>query len=183
LDFFVIKSPTYEEQGDKVFAILKEAGYFWSITKNFIRGEYFTSFEVGHQNHEVLLKLDFVNDIDVHFGDFQKTDIYHRTDSVRNILSNKISAIYRFAAKDFIDIWAIAKHEKFNWVEIIHEVKEKDAGIEPTSVSNILQTIPEKELDKVAWVKRPTWEEFCADIRQIAIDMLNGSDTSLVKNE
>lgn len=52
------------------------------------------------------LKVDFVNDIDTHFGDVVETPIYYRTDSVRNILSNKYTALYRVEAKDVADIVA-----------------------------------------------------------------------------
>ena len=33
------------------------------------------------------LKIDFVNDIDVHFGSIKETPVYYQTDSIRNILS------------------------------------------------------------------------------------------------
>ncbi|MDR2795336.1 MAG: hypothetical protein LBB47_01330 [Spirochaetaceae bacterium] len=52
----------------------------------------------------MLLKLNFINDTAPHFGGLQKTPVLDRTDSVRNILSNKFSALFRFAGKDVVDI-------------------------------------------------------------------------------
>ena len=71
------------------------------------------------------LKVDFVNDIDVHFGEIQNTSVYYRTDSIRNILSNKYTALYRIAVKDVVDICEIAQNTSFDWKEIISEAKER----------------------------------------------------------
>jgi hypothetical protein len=129
---------------------------------------------VGHKDAEVLLKLDFVNDAVPHFGGIQETGLFYRTDSVRNILSNKLSAIYRYAPKDVADIWEIARRESINWGEIIWEAKQKDAGIEITDVGDILKSMPQKEFEAVAWVKRPDWQEFSDGINLIVAGMLEG---------
>jgi hypothetical protein len=96
-------------------------------------------------------------------------------DSVRNILSNKLSALFRFAAKDVADIREIALHEKVNWTEIIKEAREKDAGTDIPVISEILQGMPENALDEVAWVSKPDWQEFRADIDKIVYDMISCS--------
>ena len=56
------------------------------------------------------LKIDFVNDVSVHFGSIENTPVFYRTDSVRNILSNKYTAIYRLSIKDVVDICEIARN-------------------------------------------------------------------------
>jgi len=172
LDFFLDQSQTYDEQLDKILAMLSENGYTWDITKGFIRAENFTT--IGVKKDSSVLKLDFVNDLVPHFGGIVKTDIYYRTDSVRNILSNKLSAVFRYAAKDIADIREIALHEVIDWASVIQEARQKEAGLDLTYISEILQSIPKNEFDTIAWVEKPDWVEFKEDIINIVQDMLNG---------
>ena len=174
LDFFLIQSNTYDEQLDKVFAMLGEDGYTWDTGKEFTRAENFMTFKVK-KDDDVLLKLDFVNDLVPHYGDINKTSLFYRTDSIRNMLSNKLSAIFRYAAKDVADIREIALHETIDWSEIIKEARQKEAGLEFMYISEILTGMPQSEFETIAWVKKPTWEEFSEDINKIVYDMMSGS--------
>ena len=62
----------------------------------------------------VILKIDLVNDVAAHYGNMEWDGTLGRIDSWRNILSNKISALYRVEAKDVIDLWALAKIKSFS---------------------------------------------------------------------
>jgi len=95
LDFFLNNSENYDDQLDAVFALLHENGFFWDVNTEYTRAENFTTLRIGHKSSDTLLKLDFVNDMVPNFGTIVKTDFYYRTDSIRNILSNKLSAIFR----------------------------------------------------------------------------------------
>ena len=172
LDFFVNNSDTFYEQFDKVLLKLAENGFSWSTEEEYLRAERYATLRV-RKCTDVLLKLDFVNDNVPLFGEIQNTDLFYRVDSVRNILSNKLSAIYRYAAKDITDIREIALRETVNWPESIKEAREKDAGVELTYVSQILASIPQSEFETIAWVKKPAWEEFQNDISKIVYDMLS----------
>jgi predicted nucleotidyltransferase component of viral defense system len=174
LVFFVNASPSYDEQMDKIFASLQRVGFFWNEEHDFIRSDSFISFKVGWKKSETLLKLDFVNDAVPHFGEIQKTVLFDRTDSIRNILSNKLSALFRYAGKDVVDIREIALHETINWTEIIREAREKETGLEIPVVSEILKGIPREEFDAVNWTQKPDWEVFCADMDRIVFDMMSG---------
>jgi len=174
LDFFINKSQTYDEQLDKVLAQLKEAGFSWSIVNDYIRAPSFTTLKV-RKDTDILLKLDFVNDLVPHYGEIIKTDLFYRTDSIKNMLSNKLSAIFRYAAKDIVDIREIALHENINWPLIINEARQKEAGLELIYISEILTTMPQSEFETVAWTKKPSWEEFRADIDQIVFNMMSCS--------
>ena len=88
LDFFLSQSKTYNEQLDKVLAMLKEAGFIWTTENDYTRAENFTTIKVTKDNN-IFLKLDFTNDLVPHFGEIEKTDLFYRTDPIRNILSNK----------------------------------------------------------------------------------------------
>jgi predicted nucleotidyltransferase component of viral defense system len=174
LDFFVNASSSYDEQMDKIFASLQGAGFFWDEAHDFIRSDSFISFKVGWKKSKTLLKLDFVNDSVPHFGGIQKAALFDRIDSIRNILSNKLSALFRYAGKDVVDIREIALHETINWTERIREVREKEAGLEIPVISEILKGIPREEFEVVNWVQKPGWELFCADIDRIVFDMMGG---------
>ena len=176
LDFFLDRSQTYDEQLDKVLAMLSENGFSWDVKKGFIRAENFTTFGLK-KDSDVILKLDFVNDLVPHFGGIIKTDLFYRTDSIRNILSNKLSAVFRYAAKDIADIREIALHEKIDWATVIQEARQKEAGLELTYISEILQGMPEIEFDAIAWINKPDWKKFKGDINEIVFDMLGGNST------
>ncbi|MCL2800956.1 MAG: nucleotidyl transferase AbiEii/AbiGii toxin family protein [Treponema sp.] len=174
LDFFLNDAVDYLDQVKEVFFKLKEAGFFWDTEVDFISNNTFTSFKVGWNKSDVLLKLDFANDLAIRFGDIVKTDLYYRTDSIRNMLTNKISALFRFSAKDVVDIREIALHEPINWAQTIKDARQKDAGIELTFISDILTGMPQSEFETIAWTKKPSWEEFRSDIERIIFDMING---------
>ena len=79
--------------------------------------------------NEVELKIDLVNDIAAYFGEFEIDEELGKIDNWRNILSNKVSALFRFEIKDYVDIWIISKNKKFNWREILFEAKQKEVGV------------------------------------------------------
>ena len=176
LDFFINDALDYQSQVNEALAKLKEAGFFWDEYKDYLRVDRFTTLKVGWDKSEVLLKLDFVNDIDVQFGGIVETHLYHRTDSIRNILSNKLTCLFRFAGKDVADIREIALHSKINWKQAIRDAQEKDLGVQVELVRDILRGIPKYEFDKVEWIKKPLWEEFYADIERIVKEIINGEN-------
>ena len=174
LDFFLNQSQTYDEELDTVLALLGEDGFFWNTEKDYTRARDFTTIKVGRGQTEAILKLDFVNDSAPLFGSIQKTRLFDRTDSIRNILSNKLSAIFRYAAKDVADIREIALRETIDWSHIIREAREKEAGLELIYITEILSGIPQSEFETIAWVQKPDWEMFRSDIDRIVYKMISG---------
>ena len=173
LDFFVNKSITFDEQLDRVLNLLLEGGFSWNTDSDFIRSEHYTTIKVK-KDSEVSLKLDFVNDLVPIFGEVQKTDLFYRTDSIQNILSNKLSAIFRYEAKDVADIREIAIQENVDWHKAISQARSKDAGIDLVYVTQVLASIPQREFESVKWINKPDWDEFKNDLDIIIFDMLNG---------
>jgi len=173
LDFFVNRSNTFDEQLNKVLAALSDNGFIWSTVEGFTRAENFASIRV-RRGSDSLLQLDFVNDTAPFFGEITKTALYFRTDSIMNILSNKLSAIFRYAAKDIADIREIALRESVDWAQAISDARNKDAGVELHYVAQIMTGMPQSEFEKIAWVRKTPWDEFRADIEKIAFDMLHG---------
>jgi len=159
---------------EKVLYLLKENGFIWNTENDYTRAENFTTIKV-RKDTDVQLKLDFVNDLVPLYGEIIKTTLFYRTDSIKNMLSNKLSAIFRYAAKDIVDIREIALQEKnINWASIINDARQKEAGLELIYISEILTGIPQSEFDTIAWTKKPTWEEFQSDIEKIVHDMMHG---------
>jgi len=174
LDFFVNDDDDYPAQVKEIFFKLKEDRFFWSSTVDFISNKNFTSFKVGWDKSDTLLKLDLVNDVASRFGDIIKTDLFIRTDSIRNMLSNKLTALFRFAAKDVADIREFALHEKIDWQQAINDARQKEAGLEIPIICDILQGMPQSEFETIAWTKKPSWQEFRSDIERIIHDMISG---------
>ena len=96
---------------------------------------------VSTKSDEIIeLKIDFINDIPVSFGEIIFDDKFGKVDSIRNILSNKITALYRLEPKDIADIWIISKNMSFDWDSIINESKEKEVGLDVLRISEIITT-------------------------------------------
>jgi hypothetical protein len=175
LDFFLNNSAYYDEQADAVFAYLREDGFILDTEADFIRNKNFITFKVSNSDFSTFLKLDLVNDLVPHFGGINKTALFNKTDSICNILSNKLSAIFRFAAKDIADIREIALHESVTWPEIIQEARQKEAGLEIPIICEILTGMPESEFETINWIEKPEWHIFRNDINRIVFDMMSGN--------
>ena len=173
LDFFVNSDPEYDNQVDIILEKLREEDFFWDNSDDFIKAPDFRSLKVRWNKSDTVLKLDFVNDSTPHFGDFFRGDFFYKIDSVRNMLSNKLGAVFRLAGKDVADIREIALHESVNWPEIVKEARQKDAGVDLPVILEILKTMPQHEFEGIHWINNPGWENFKKDIDKIAYDMLS----------
>ncbi len=123
---------------------------------------------------DVELRVDLVNDSSEHFGDLVATSDLGRVDSITNILANKLTALYRYEAKDVADILEICGHESFAWPEMIEKATAKEAGIDPASIAEILASVPENELAQVKWADSPRMQELRQRLSSIAEDILLG---------
>lgn len=129
----------------------------------------------------VELKIDLVNDTAPHYGQFLFDDKLGKIDSLRNILSNKFSALYRFEPKDTADIWIICKNYKCDFKEIIAEAKNKEAGVDPLSIYEIISSFPIDKLNLLKWINKPDPFKFTADLSAIADDIFYGRKNSLAE--
>ncbi len=115
-----------------------------------------------------------------HYGGYVEDAALGRTiDSRRNILSNKLSAVFRYEAKDIVDILTISKHEKFNWMDVVQEAKTKEAAVDPVSICEILKSFPENLLDTIKWTTPVKYRAFKKELTRIAEDILRGRDNTL----
>ena len=114
-----------------------------------------------------------------HYGDFEYDETLGLIDSWRNILSNKLSALFRYEAKDFVDIWIIAKKKAFNWKEIILEAKTKEAGVDPIAVFEIVKSFPPDVLSSIKWDIQVDEKIFISDLSTMAVDIFYGNENTL----
>ncbi|MBW2635846.1 MAG: nucleotidyl transferase AbiEii/AbiGii toxin family protein, partial [Deltaproteobacteria bacterium] len=94
LDFFVNDHKEFKKQCNQAVDLLKR---FWNCniataSASFVR--------IFIEEDGVSLKIDFINDVPVHYGAIEPFPVFHRVDSWRNILSNKLCALSRLEAKD-----------------------------------------------------------------------------------
>ena len=186
LDLFVNDDPSYDRHISQIFQALEKGQKSGEFTIDYQRQrkeEYYTQFfltkETAQSDRPVELKLDLINDLAAHYGDFEQSETLGLIDSWRNILSNKLAAIFRYEAKDFVDIWMIAKEKKFLWKEIIREAKTKEAGIEPVVIVEILKSFPSEVLPSVKWDMKVDEKSFIADLSTIADDIFKGNENTL----
>lgn len=93
-----------------------------------------------------------------------------------------MTALFRIEPKDVADIWAISKKLCFKWKSVVNEAKEKEIGVEPEALYDLLRAFPTKELDAIKWIQRPSNIEFEQDIRTIVDDLLFGKENSLCRS-
>ncbi len=127
----------------------------------------------------VNLKIDLVNDIAVHHGDIVTHDTLGKVDSLLNILTNKITALYRYEPKDVSDILVICRNFPFTWDTILTLAGEKEAGVQPALISEIIKNIPLTELQKIKWAYEVDYNAMQKDLDQIVWDILEGVENRL----
>jgi hypothetical protein len=127
------------------------------------------------------LKLDFINDVLFRSEVPVSTILYRLTDTLGNILSNKISALSRLSAKDVVDIVYISQKYAFDWPLIISEASEKDMWVNPVEAAKILDEFPLHKLNEINWIeKMPDDLWFESQLKVIIKDLLQGSSNSLI---
>ena len=183
LDLFVANDKKYQEWIERIFEALfaaEQQGAFVIERSTVKRLKEFTQVFVSTpEDPEQLLKIDFVNDVAAHYGAFEKHDLLGIVDSWRNILSNKISALFRFEPKDVADIWTISKNKSFNWRDVLGEAKTKEAGVEPDIVYNIIRSFPIEKFGVIRWTRQPEAQKVKNDLDAIADDIFYGRNNSL----
>ena len=179
LDLFVNADEKYTSYVEKLISYLEKNKSSLGISINYERltkSENHTQLFLSA--NEVELKIDMINDIAVYFGEFEIDKELGKIDNWRNILSNKVSALFRFEIKDYVDIWIISKNKKFNWREILLEAKQKEAGVDPVEIFNLFTSFPFENLGLIKWSSSFDSKEIEKDFSAIAGDIFHGRDNS-----
>jgi hypothetical protein len=183
LDFFVNENPLFLSYLSNIINILEEYCFknklLFQKDKAIITDTYSRLYiEKG----ETILKIEFVNDIAARFGEISIHPELGKVDSIRNILSNKITALFRYEPKDIVDIWIIAKNYSFNWEDIFSEAKEKELGIDPVVSAEIIQTFPQERMEYLKWVTAYPFNDIMKDLKTMVLDILGAKKNSLSKH-
>lgn len=174
LDFFVNNHPEFKSQCNKVIDFLNKTD--WSInvstaTESFVR--------IFLEDDGLSLKIDFINDVSFHYGEFISSKIFKKIDNCRNILSNKLCALTRMEPKDVADIIFISSKYSFEWEAIIEEAKEKDLWIDPLEICKILNDFPVKLLVDIKWIDEVDIDDMDNQLKTIHDDIFFGRSNSL----
>lgn len=178
LDFFVNNHPDFKNQCKRIIDLLKQSKQKFEITTTAD-----TFLRIMIENGQILLKVDFVNDVPFHYGGFEQSKIYNRVDNWRNILSNKICALSRYEPKDIIDIIFIARRYSFNWENIFEEAREKDLWAEPLKICKIIKEMPHGSLQKIKWISAINEDRLFNDINNLHNDIFYGNMNLLYTKE
>lgn len=174
LDLFVNQAADFREQVKKALEVLRGSGVAFELgtaANTFVR--------VLAREGETALKIDFINDVAFHYGDFQEAPFFPRIDHWRNILSNKLCALSRREPKDMADILFMAKRFQFSWQEIFGEARQKDLWVEPLEISRIIHEFPVDLLRAIKWVQ-PLDPADCANaLKSLHLDIFYGRSNSL----
>lgn len=176
LDYFLNDSPDYKKHVREFQDLLQKSGLELDESQT-VTSESHHRFIVCKD--EVELKIDLVNDIAFRVGTAWYDPNFGFIDCWENILSNKISAIYRFAPKDIVDIHEICMHKEFSWPAVLEQAKKKDMGISAPFVAEIIRAFPVMRMTDVIWNKEYDSDVFQNHLAQIAADILTGAENSL----
>lgn len=166
LDFFTNNSKTFINDTDLILSKLKEKYEIEVIRKtaDFVRAT------AG--KGELILKLDFVNDVEYRSGNAEKFEKFKSVDNWWNILSNKLTALARLEPKDVADILFMRRKYNIDWKKAFEEAGKKVNYIDPLDVSVILDEFPSEYLEKINWVEEIDYEAAQNDIKKIAKEIL-----------
>lgn len=178
LDLFVNWHPEFEKHADRVRRKLHEV--YGDHFKMQIDQPDFKRMILIREHEQMELKVELINDVPYHAGEFWGNEVYDKIDSWRNILTNKICALSRNEEKDLLDLLFLAYKYDFNWMEVVDEARKKDDWVDEIRVSRYLHDVEyisgikfiDKSLNPVGLIP---------DLGQMARDVLSGGDNSLVK--
>ena len=123
--------------------------------------------------NEVVLKIEFVNDLPARVGEVQYHPVLGRIDTPENILANKVTAILdREEPKDFADIWGLCAQKGLSLKEAIRGAQGKAIGIFPADLARVLCSVQQEDWQAVRWIKAPPAEIFITQLIELGEGLL-----------
>lgn len=173
LDFFTNNQQDFQKNTEEIIASLRSK---FDVEINSTSDSHIMLHII---KYEIQLKIDFVKDVPYRVESPLSSSLFIRTDHWKNILSNKISALSREAAKDLADLIMISKTFDFRWPDVIQHASMKDMWVNELEVSRRIGEFPEKDLITVKWIRPPDIQELGKSLKIISKDILLGLDNSL----
>ncbi len=175
LDFFMNAQSDFHKHVDEIMAALNNN--FNQSFSTSLKEDTFVRLFISEK--DVLLKIDFINDVSFHSGELIVSSLFSKTDSIQNILSNKISALTRDESKDFADLLFISRSFSFNWEQAISEAKQKDTWVNELDISKRLHEFLVLRFQGLKWIENIDLKKCEQQLKQMAVDVLNGTDNSI----
>jgi hypothetical protein len=164
LDFFVNDESDFELWVDRVIQALNTAGK-WGME---IVSRYDRFVRLNLVRPEIVLRLEFVNDVPSRVGEVTTHPVLGRLDSAENILANKLTALVtREEPKDLADVWGFCCRMKLPIEGAITGAQGKAAGIFPADLSRILLSTSKIDYDVIRWISSPPVDDFIHDLHQL----------------
>jgi predicted nucleotidyltransferase component of viral defense system len=183
LDLFVNNDPLFNQYLEILYKELTnpniERPFVMDLKRLFAAKDYLSLYLISAQSDDpIQLKIDLVNDQAPHYGEFETNPLLGKVDSWRNILSNKLTAIYRYEPKDVIDILAIAEHYPVDWKEIVHEAKTKDPVVDPIDITEIIRSMPIEKISTIKFIEPLDLTQISAALQAVSEDIFYGRKTN-----
>jgi predicted nucleotidyltransferase component of viral defense system len=182
LDFVSHQDPYFGDYIEKITGSLKENHFEvkpYGVSSTFAALHLFDL----KTEEKMKLKVDFINEKTLpHFGNLHSYKGFSKVDNIRNILSNKISILFRQEPKDIADIWFICKNLEFKWEEIIDEAGQKRI-VEEIFVVECLRTFQYEKLSTIKWMQPVNVEDFKRDSQIIIENIITKSENKLFGNK
>lgn len=176
LDFFLNHSNAYRDEAMTVVQVLEDA---FPKVKIVMDMEAFVRIIV-EDDEGTNLKVELINDVGYRYGEPVDNGVYHKVDIPRNILSNKLCALSRGAAKDVSDIITICKNQQFLWPDLFDEANKKDTWANVLTSVKVLSTMTiDSLIADVDWVKPPDPRFLEQSIIDICTDIVRGEENTL----
>jgi len=175
LDFFTHDIGVFPDAFRLIYAKIQHQ---WSDLKIEVDGRDFKRIRIVEDGTR--LKLDFVADRVSRIGLPMPIGMVY-VDTIRNILSNKLSAIMgRDEARDIADLIFIARKRVFSWAGVVKESSEK-AGFQLDDLLYRLSTFPVQTLRTVPFVREEPLDVFSGILDQIRTDLAQLGDNSVAE--
>jgi hypothetical protein len=151
LYFFSNNDAGFNLETEKFYSVL-----FDSFGDNFQRQSDFSDFHRWIITEDgIQLKIELIKDLGFRKGVPKPSSIFHKTDSVQNIASNKICALSRNDPQDMADILCIEKDFSVTWPELLMEAKLKDLSVNEVEIANKIGEFRTDLLSVVPWITPP----------------------------
>jgi len=171
LDLFVNDHNGFERLVSEVFEKLRNQ---FPPAEVVVRESAFCQIFLGVEQ----LKVELINDVPAHVGDFVDHPELGRLDSCDNILANKVAALIdRAHPKDVVDLYFLLK-SGLSLKQALTDANSKAAGITPLLVARILAEFHYEQLASIRWIiTDPDKERIRRYLTAVARGIVNGDGT------
>ncbi len=122
---------------------------------------------------EIMLKIEFVNDVPARVGEVQRHAVLGRLDTAENILANKVTAsLDRDEPKDLADIWGFCSQKGLSLQDAITNAQGKAAGVFPADLARVLCSASHADWEAIRWINPPSEDIFLSQLNELGEKLL-----------